>query len=479
MTPPRPARSRWSSTWIRVTALAAAVLAAALASTVLVAWRLATVQGQEDLDDVLLRERDVLAATAPGLLDGVSPTARDEIVERLSSYLGTQPGSDRHLSVITVAGAAPLVTGGPAPVATLLRRGDLPVGTPGRVVTLDTAEGPLRVLTVPIEVRGTVVGQLAVYGWLGGVERDAATVARVGTLAAAGVAVLGTLVLAVALRAATAPLRSLRSAADRAGVADLGFRIPDPEARQDDVADLSRAFNRMLQRLEREVEARGALFASVSHELRTPVAVARGHLELVSSGTARDPAASLRLVHAELGRLSRLLDDLLLLAAARGDGSWLAPRRVTRGWLADEVAVRLDGLRMGDLPVTVAPGAEAAGTVLVDPDRMIQAAVNLAVNVRRHTPAGTPAEVLVGGAGPALTVTVRDEGPGIPEELRERILDPFVGRGGRGSTGLGLAVVKAVAEAHGGGVDLATGPGGTVVAVAVPGEVPGTAPVTR
>ncbi|MGF1661768.1 MAG: sensor histidine kinase [Kineosporiaceae bacterium] len=468
----RPGRWPWSSTWVRVTALAAAVLAAALASTVLIAWRLAGVQGREDLDDVLVRERDVLAATAPGLLDGVAPTAREEIADRLGSYLGTQPGSDRHLSVVTVTGTAPLVTSGPAPVAQLLRRGDLPVGTPGRLETIDTAEGPLRVLTVPIEVRGDVVGQLAVYGWLGGVERDAATVARVGTLAAAGAGVLGTLVLAVALRAATAPLRSLRAAADGAGVADLGVGVPDPGARQDDVADLARAFNRMLGRLESEVEARGALFASVSHELRTPVAVARGHLELVESGAAKDPGSSLRLVHAELGRLSRLLDDLLLLAAARGDGSWLAPRDVTRAWLADEVAVRLDGLGLGDVPVTVAPGAPAGGAVRIDPDRVIQAAVNLAVNVRRHTPAGTPAEVLVGGTGGGLVVTVRDEGPGIPAELRERILEPFVGRGGRGSTGLGLAVVRAVAEAHGGRVDVDTGPGGTTVDVVLPGAVP-------
>lgn len=466
-------RRRWaplSSTWLRVTVLAAAVLAAALASTVLLAWRLATVQGVEDLDDLLVRERDVLAATADPLLEDVPPGDRDALVERLATYLGTQPGSDRHLTVVTVEGRPPLYTEvGPARLVVLVDRGELPDGTPGRLETAETAEGPVRVLTTPIEVGGEPVATFAVYGWAGGVEQEAGTVLRLGGLAALGVGALGVVVLAGALRAATAPLRSLHDAADRAGVADLGVRVPDPGARRDDVADLSRAFNRMLGRLEREVEARGALFASVSHELRTPVAVARGHVELVESGTAKDPQASLRLVHAELGRLSRLLDDLMLLAAARGDGSWLAPRRVTRAWLADEVAVRLDGLGIRDLAVTVEPGAETGGTVLVDPDRMIQAAVNLAVNVRRHTPAGTPAEVLVGGTGPALAITVRDEGPGIPEELRERILEPFVGRGGRGSTGLGLAVVHAVAQAHGGRVDVVTGPGGTVVSVFVPG----------
>lgn len=465
----RPRRQRAVSTWVRVTSLAVAVLAVALASTVVVAWRLALVQGREDLDDLLLRERDVFAATVPGLVEDVTIGDTGELRRRFEGYLATQPGTDRHLTLITVEGEPPLRTAaGPAGVVELLDRGELPVGNPGRLDTFVTADGPVRVLVSPVVLAGEPSGVFAVYGWAPAVEEDAATVARLGSLSAVGVGLLGVLVLAISVRAAMAPLRSLHHAADRAGVAELGVRVPDPGPRQDDVSDLARAFNRMLERLQAEVEARSALFASVSHELRTPVAVARGHLELVESGAAKDPAASLQLVHNELERLSRLLDDLMLLAAARGDGSWLLPQAVTRSRLAEEVAIRLDGLGLGDVAVAVAAGVDPAEAVVADPDRVIQAAVNLAVNARRHTPGGTPAEVSIGGQGGGLEITVRDEGPGIPEHLRERVFEPFVGRGGRGSTGLGLAVVRAVADAHGGEVHVETGSGGTTVTITVP-----------
>ncbi|WP_088288122.1 HAMP domain-containing sensor histidine kinase [Kineosporia sp. A_224] len=447
------------STWVRFTVVAAVVLALALAATVALAWELARLQGRAAVDERLDREREVFAVRAAALL--VGSTGPADLKRRFEGYLATQPGSALHMTVIRVDGGPVLTTAtGPAPVA-VLRDGDrLPAGVPGRVVTRATSEGDVRVLATPVTVDGRRVAVLEVDGWLGGVDHDATTLAGRVALAATLAGVLGVVVLALALRTATRPLRALHAAAERAGIGDLAVRVPDPGGRPDEVGDLARAFNGMLERISAEVAARTALFAAVSHELRTPVAVARGHLELLETGIAADPDASLRLVGAELVRLSRLLDDLLLLAAADGD-TFLVPTDVTVDRVVEEVRLRLVGLDLGDVAVE-AVGPAGATTVRVDLDRVLQAVLNLVVNARRHTPAGTRVEVRVGVVDGALDVGVADDGPGIPEALRARVFEPFA-RGGRGSTGLGLAVVRAVATAHGGGVDLDSGPAGTTV----------------
>ena len=453
------------STWVRFTVVSTLVLGVVLAATVALAWQLARVQGRAAVDDRLVRERDVFAARAPGLLRGASnadtPAATADLERRFRAYLATQPGSTLHLTALRVTGRPPqLTSSGPAPVLRLLASGgELPVGVRDLVVTRGTRTGPVRVLSAPVVLDGRAVGTLQVYGSFAAPDAQAAALAGRVALAALLAGLVGVVVLAVALRTATRPLRDLHDAADASRLGDLGRRVPDPDGRTDEVADLARAFNTMLDRLEAEVAARTALFASVSHELRTPVAVARGHLELLESGAAQDPAVSLRLVGTELGRLSRLLDDLLLLAAADAD-TFLVTSPVRVGRVVEELRFRIRGLDVDG--VTVEGDDQDATTVLVDLDRVLQAVTNLVVNARRHTPPGTLVQVAVGAEAGVLGVTVEDDGPGIPAGLRARVFEPFA-RGGRGSTGLGLAVVRAVAEAHGGRARLdADGPG-TVV----------------
>ncbi len=450
-------------TWVRFAALSAVVLAVVLATTVVLAWQLVRLQGRAAVDDRLERERQVFAARAPGLLAGDGSAA--DLERRLRAYLATQPGSAVHLTAIRVDGGPLLTTAtGPAPVVSLRDRGLLPTGVPGRVVTRRTPVGTVRVLSAPVSVDGRRVAVLEVHGWLDAVDADAAALARRVASAAGLAGALGCVALAVLMRRATRPLRALHAAAEGSGIADLTARVPDPGDRADEVADLARAFNAMLDRLSGEVSARAALFASVSHELRTPVAVARGHLELLEAGVASDRDASLRLVGAELARLSRLLDDLLLLAAADGD-AFLVPTDVTMARVVEEVRLRLVGLDLDDVSVvrdvTTSAPVEPL-TVRVDLDRVLQAVLNLVVNARRHTPPGTRVEVRLRSVGGVLEAAVTDDGPGIPQPLRDRVFEPFA-RGGQGSTGLGLAVVRAVVDAHGGDVDLETGVGGTTV----------------
>ncbi|MBL8931626.1 MAG: HAMP domain-containing histidine kinase [Kineosporiaceae bacterium] len=456
---------QWSrSTWVRLTVISALVLAFALATTVALAWQLAGVQGRTAVDDRLLREHEVFAARAPGLLRGAGSGADAagiaDLERRFTAYLATQPGSAQHLTAIRLPGRPPLVTRlGPEPVVRLATEGRLPDGEPGRLVSRDTTAGDLRVLATPVNLDGRQVAVVVVYGSLAVADSEATRLTGGVALAALLAGLAGLAILALALRTATQPLRALHEAAERSRIGDLGVRVPDLGDRGDEVADLARAFNAMLDRLSTEIDSRTALFASVSHELRTPVAIARGHLELVESGSAADPSASLRLVGTELGRLSRLLDDLLLLAAADSD-AFLVPSEVSLGRVVEEIRLRIVGLDLAGVTVESAP--DQASPVLVDLDRALQAVTNLVVNARRHTPPQTAVTVTVRVDAGVLDVSVADNGPGIPPELRERVFEPFARRG-RGSTGLGLAVVRAVALAHGGQVDLDTGAHGTAI----------------
>jgi signal transduction histidine kinase len=239
---------------------------------------------------------------------------------------------------------------------------------------------------------------------------------------------------------------------------------------RDDIAALAEQFNLMLDRLEQAFATQRRFVDDAGHELRTPITIVRGHLELMGDDPA-ERAEVVRLCTDELDRMNRIVADLLVLAKAeRPDFVQLQPVEVAE--LTSDVYVKLRAL--GDRDWRLEGIGE--GIAVVDPQRVTQAVVQLAQNAVQHTSTGD--RVLVGSAllDGHVSFWVTDHGPGVSPEDVEVIFNRFA----RGSTdgaaahragaGLGLAIVRAIAEAHGGVVKLVSTPGeGATFGIELPG----------
>ncbi|TDD36045.1 HAMP domain-containing histidine kinase [Actinomadura sp. KC06] len=273
-----------------------------------------------------------------------------------------------------------------------------------------------------------------------------------------------------AVRRATRPLEEIAATAARIGDGDLGRRLA-VHGPKTEVGRLAEALNGMLAQIEASFREREAsrdrlrrFVADASHELRTPVATVRGYAELFRRGAADRPedlAKAMRRIESEAERMGRLVDEMLLLARL-DQGRPLEREPVDLAALAAD-AVADAAVVEPDRPLTL----EADGPVVVtgDAGRLRQVLDNLLANVRRHTPAGTAATVRVSERDGEAVLEVADEGPGIPADERARVFerfyraDPSRSRD-RGGAGLGLSIVAAVAEAHGGRASVADAPGG-------------------
>ena len=282
----------------------------------------------------------------------------------------------------------------------------------------------------------------------------------------------GVLALALALVASylagvrvTAPLRRMAAVAARVDGGDLEPRMQQTPSSAEEVGVLADAFNHMLDRLAVAFEAQREFIADASHELRTPLTVVRGQLEVLAASDNVGPDEIRRVervVQAEVTRMTRLVDDLLLLTAAEGT-DFLRLEPVD---LREFVTELWDGLELtADRRFELGPLPD--GVIRADPDRLAQALRNLARNAIDHTAPGNGLVRLEGAPlpGDVLRLSVIDDGPGIPEAERERVFERLY-RTDRsrsrvaGGAGLGLSIVRAIAEAHGGGVQAGAGPAG-------------------
>ena len=292
-----------------------------------------------------------------------------------------------------------------------------------------------------------------------------------GALVAAALltAVAGAVASWVVSGRALRPLRVLATTAgDVARTGDLSRRLDVPR-RGDEVGRLAREFNAMMDRLADNssrlaaaLEEQKRFVADASHELRTPLATIRADAGFLAERPDADPADRAEAVadlRAEADRMSRLVDDLLVLA--RTDALPEPVRRpVDLGALAADVA------RVAGVPAAVGPGP-----VVLGDEEMLRRAVRCVVdNAVRH--GGAPVEVTVTRSGPWAVLAVRDHGAGFPPEAVDRVFERFYradpARSGPGS-GLGLAISRAVVALHGGGVDARNVPdGGAVVTLHLP-----------
>ncbi|WP_250446386.1 HAMP domain-containing sensor histidine kinase [Actinotalea sp. C106] len=433
-----------------------------------------------------------LVSQVDAQLENAAPALVEEFTSGLpsrgASTDGTQP-SDYHVRVAGTDGVTLkqwAATGGTAAIPAIPRlTAEEVLGLDGKAYTVESAAGTgrWRVLSRPLVSGDTVVGSVSVALPLRAAD---ATLARMqAALAAIGVGVvsLGAVAGWWGVRRALQPLRQIEDTAQAIAAGDLTRRVPDSPA-STEVGRLAGALNVMLAQIEQAFTDRTAseermrrFVADASHELRTPLATIRGYGELYRMGALREPAeveTTLHRIEDSATRMGVLVNDLLQLARL-DEKRPLRHEEVDLAVLAGDAVAdlhALDPTRRARLePVG---GSVAGAVVLGDDGRLRQVLANLVGNVVQHTPPGTPVELGVGRDGDRVVLEVRDHGPGIDAAHASRVFERFyrvdASRGREtGGAGLGMAIVAAIVTAHEGTVDIAQTPGGgTTVRVTLP-----------
>ena len=298
-------------------------------------------------------------------------------------------------------------------------------------------------IVTPVDTPGTPAGNL-----LSAVNRSVLW----ASIAAGFVAlILGSVLFLQVMR----PLRSLSGAAKGISAGDLNQRADDRG--QDEVAQVARAFNDMASSLQRYEDERRHVFAAIAHELRTPLSVIQSNLEAMLDGILPADAEELALLHQETRLLNRLIEDLRTLSLADAGQLKLRKEPVYVDELAAQVVerLRLHAEEKGMLLTT--DNADDIPPILADRERLTQVLTNLVHNALRYTPSGTRIMIAARSAPGGVEISVSDNGPGIPPESLPRLFERFwraekSRSRATGGSGLGLAVVKQLVEAHGGRV---------------------------
>jgi two-component system, OmpR family, sensor kinase len=461
-------RGRLSSIRYRLLSAYVGLLALTLLSSV-VAVRTVLLQRLDDrIDAELAQEAEELRTLARGR-DPVTGEPFGERVDRiLEVFLSRNiPGANE--TMLSFVDGEPFLRSARQPPLRLDQDGELmarwaAVSRPTRG-SVDTEAGEVDYLAVPLTADGEVRGVFVVAIFSDLERRPTDEVVRIaGITGLLSLAVGSLLALSLAGRI-LAPVAALTRTARGITDTDLSRRIDVRGS--DELSHLAVVFNQMLDRLERAIAGQRDFLDDAGHELRTPITIVRGHLELMGDdpGEREEVVA---LVLDELDRMTRMVDDMLLLAKAQRP-DFLRLETVDVEALTTEVFGKAHALAAKDWRLE----AVGRGRIVADRQRLTQALVQLAANAAAYTDDGTL--VAIGSVVQDGTVRlwVRDEGPGVPHEEQAQLFDRFA-RGSRGQrsadgSGLGLAIVRAIAEAHGGRVELDSRPGaGATFTVVVP-----------
>jgi two-component system sensor histidine kinase BaeS len=283
------------------------------------------------------------------------------------------------------------------------------------------------------------------------------------------------LVAAYLARRLTQPIAAMELTAQRIAAGDLSARVDREHVGNDELGSLADAINTMAQELDASRGHERAFLLSVSHDLRTPLTSIRGYAEAMLDGTVDDSDARLRaaeVIASESRRLERLVADLLDLARLDTHQFSLRPQPIDTGAVVGEAveAFRPAATDLGLALVFDDPGAPAPG--YADPQRVAQIVANLVENALKYASNGV--RVGVRSDGERITISVDDDGPGIPPRMRDEVFKPFfrlddARNQDEGGTGLGLAIARDIARSHGGDIMLSDSPlGGLRATVRVP-----------
>lgn len=356
-----------------------------------------------------------------------------------------------------------------------------------RVATAQTSNGFELIVGLPMREVNATTGQLILI------------IVIVSLIGIAVAAIAATFVVRLALR----PLSGIVATASRVaeleldrGEVALAERVPTADASSStEVGQVGAALNRMLEHVAGALASRQAseskvrqFVADASHELRTPLASIRGYSELTRrSGHKLPPdiVKALSRIESESVRMTALVEELLLLARL-DEGAELATETFhIVPLVADAVG---DAKASSPDHVWEVDAEDQSISVTADPARLHQALANLLTNARIHTPSGTTVTTSVMQSGDRVSLIVSDNGPGISDQLLPNLFERFVrGDNSRsrraGSTGLGLAITKAIVEAHGGSIHVTSQPGNTAFTIELDASAPvptaAAAPATR
>lgn len=410
-----------------------------------------------------LRARAAAIAGALGQADSGRPASGQS--DPLSRVMADGP--DTRLAstaeIVTPDGRVLAHSGGviPAPAPALLSRLRRPVfiQVPSHGRTAD-----LRLYAVPVnEGRPLVVVVASTMTDLSQTLANLRLLLLLGDPAALGLAcVVAWLMTGAALR----PIERMRREAAAISVTDAAIRLPVPNT-HDEVARLGDTLNSLLDRLRTARDHERRLLDDASHELRTPLSALKAELDLALSRqrSAAELQLALQSASEETNRLSRLAQDLLVLSRARDGGIALHRVPTQLDDLLERACARHQP-RAAEAGYRIdcrAPAVE----IRADPMRLTQAVDNLLDNAVRYSDGGGIIGVRAEATAATVTVEITNPGPGFPAQLVDRAFEPFVSGGHRGmpGAGLGLAIVQAVARAHGGQATARNFPGGAGVTI--------------
>ncbi len=290
-------------------------------------------------------------------------------------------------------------------------------------------------------------------------------------------------------RSLSAPVRTLREATRKLAGGDLSARVgPSLGDRRDELAGLGRDFDRMAERIGTLLEGQRRLLRDISHELRSPLARLNVALGLARQRSGEETREALDRMEREAERLNALIGELITLSLLESGEAGSAPVPVDLRALVREVVGDAE-FEAGGAGRGVRLVAEEPVSVEGVPELLRRAVENVVRNAVRFTPEGTSVEVRLARAGDAAgrpaRISVRDRGPGVPEEALKNLFEPFyrvaeARERGSGGTGIGLAIARRAIRLHGGSVRAEHAPGGGLeVVLELPCLPPGGSPEDR
>jgi two-component system OmpR family sensor kinase len=467
---PRRRSARFSSVRTRIVATYVGLLALVTLASVVVAREVVLMRLDERINEHLVQETQELRRLAAGVDPATGRPFGDRVRRIFRVYL------ERNIPVegevfLTFVDGEPFLRSRAAYTSYRIDRdrelvnrwGNLETPDRGRV---ETPAGRLEFLAIPLHAGEQVRGVFVVAQFRDPERRELES--AVLAIAAVGAAMLlvGSILAWRLAGRLLRPVKAVTRTARSISETDLSRRISVEG--HDEIAELAATFNSMLDRLERGFETQRRFIQDAGHELRTPITIIRGHLELMGEDP-EERRQTLELVTDELDRMGRIVNELLDLAKAE-EPDFLAVEPIELNTFMTEVHAKASALAPAEWRLE----SRDAGVFRGDRQRLTQALIQLSQNAVQHAGDAGPIALGAERRNGAVALWVRDQGPGIAREDQQRLFQRFArGSGGRRSegAGLGLSIVKAIAEAHGGRVEVYSQPGaGTTVTVVVPAD---------